>query len=178
MQVFALLTGSTLRQKLMLSHLESLQSAKKVLFTNWILSWRTACFELQENLGHTHTRQSVWHKWAKCECALSRAALPEEVKHLLIFTKDQHVVTLILRHIHQQLSHSARNNTLSTLRRKYWITRAPSAIRKVWMCRLLAVRAGEQKMADLSSKRIFDGKSKETISSSCKANPHYQLGCL
>ena len=90
---------------------------------------------------------------------LSRAALPEEVKHPLILTKDQHISTLILRHIHQQLGHSGRNHTLSKLRRKYWITKAPSAIRKVindcWTCRLRTARAGEQKMADLPLERTL-----------------------
>ena len=90
---------------------------------------------------------------------LSRAALPEEVKHPLILTKDQHISTLILRHIHQQLGHSGRNHTLSKLRRKYWITKAASAIRKVindcWTCRLHAARVGEQKMADLPLERTL-----------------------
>lgn len=62
---------------------------------------------------------------------LGKAALPEEIKHPFILAKDQHVSTLILRHIHQQLGHCGRNHTLSTLRRKYWITKAPSAVRKV-----------------------------------------------
>ncbi len=90
---------------------------------------------------------------------LGKAALPEEVKHPLILAKDQHISTLILRHIHQQLGHSGRNHTLSKLRRKYWITKAPSAVRKVindcWKCRLHAAKAGEQKMADLPLERIL-----------------------
>ena len=90
---------------------------------------------------------------------LGKAALPEEVKHPFILAKDQHISTLILRHIHQQLGHSGRNHTLSKLRRKYWITKAPSAVRKVindcWKCRLHAAKAGEQKMADLPVERIL-----------------------
>lgn len=44
---------------------------------------------------------------------LSKAALPEEIKHPLILSKDQHISTLILRHMHQQVGHSGRNHTLS-----------------------------------------------------------------
>lgn len=55
-------------------------------------------------------------------------------------------------HIHQQLGHCGRNHVLSKFRRKYLLTKAPSAIKKVlndcWMCRLHTVRAGEQKMAE------------------------------
>ncbi len=43
--------------------------------------------------------------------------MPEERKHPIILAKDQHISTLILRHIHQQLSHSVRNHMLSKLRK-------------------------------------------------------------
>lgn len=62
---------------------------------------------------------------------LSKAALPEETKHPLILSKDQYISTLILRHIHQQVGHSGRNHTLSRLRKKFWITNANSAVRKI-----------------------------------------------
>lgn len=45
---------------------------------------------------------------------LSKAHLPE-TKHPLILSKNQHISTLILRHIHQQVGHSGRNHTLSKL---------------------------------------------------------------
>lgn len=90
---------------------------------------------------------------------LSKAALPEESKHPLILSKDQHVATLILRHIHRQLGHSGKNQTLSTLRKKYWITGANSAMKKVisdcCTCRRFTVRPVEQKMADLPLKRTL-----------------------
>lgn len=62
---------------------------------------------------------------------LRKGSLPEEIKHPLILAKDQHVATLILKHIHQQLGHSGCNHTLSTLRRKYWLTSANSAVRRI-----------------------------------------------
>lgn len=45
---------------------------------------------------------------------LRNSAMPEERKHPIILAKDQHIATLILRHIHQQLSHSGRNHMLSS----------------------------------------------------------------
>lgn len=36
---------------------------------------------------------------------LNKAAMPEEVKHPLTLSKDQHISMLILKHIHESLSH-------------------------------------------------------------------------
>lgn len=43
---------------------------------------------------------------------LSRGAMPDEAKHPLILSKDQHVSLLILRHVHQSLGHSGRTRML------------------------------------------------------------------
>ncbi len=40
---------------------------------------------------------------------LNKSPMHEDTKHLLILTKDQYISTLILRHIHDQLSHGGRN---------------------------------------------------------------------
>ena len=89
---------------------------------------------------------------------LSKGAMPSEEKHPLILSKEQHISRLILRNIHQRLGHSGRNHILSTLRRKYWITNANGAVRKIISqcsyCRRLNGRAMEQKMADLPKERI------------------------
>lgn len=63
---------------------------------------------------------------------LNKAAIPEEIKHPLILSKDQHISDLLLRHIHLQLGHGGRNHVLFTARRKYWITSGPSAVRKYY----------------------------------------------
>lgn len=42
---------------------------------------------------------------------LTKGSLPEETKHPLILSKDQHVATLILNHIYQWLGHSGHNHT-------------------------------------------------------------------
>ena len=84
--------------------------------------------------------------------------MPSEEKHPLILSKEQHISKLLLRNMHQLLGHSGRNHTLSTLRRKYWITNANAAVRKIISqcsyCRRLNGRAMEQKMADLPKERI------------------------
>lgn len=64
---------------------------------------------------------------------LSKGAMPFEEKHPLILSKDQHISRLMLKDIHQSLGHSGRNHIcqLSALRRKYWITNANAAVRKI-----------------------------------------------
>ncbi|XP_034151514.1 uncharacterized protein LOC117595338 [Esox lucius] len=62
---------------------------------------------------------------------LSRLAMPEEAKHPVILSKDLHISTLLLRHIHEQLGHGGRNHMLSQLRKKYWIIKANSAARRI-----------------------------------------------
>ncbi len=90
---------------------------------------------------------------------LSKGAMPLEVKHPLILSKEQHVSTLILKDFHQRLGHSGRNHTLSAVRRKYWITSAQSAVRKMIsecsFCRRYNGKAMVQKMADLPKERII-----------------------
>ncbi|KAL7883055.1 hypothetical protein SRHO_G00007130 [Serrasalmus rhombeus] len=85
---------------------------------------------------------------------LNRAAMPEEEKHPVILTKDQNVFKLILKHIHQCLGLAGCNHMLSFLRKKYWITHANSACRKVISecteCRHFQGNMGQQKMADLT----------------------------
>ncbi|KAI7802084.1 hypothetical protein IRJ41_024663 [Triplophysa rosa] len=90
---------------------------------------------------------------------LARASLPEDTKYPLLLSKDQHVATLILKDLHEQLGHSGHNHMLSTLRRRYWITGATSAVRKIiaecCFCKKYNGRRMEQKMADLPKERIL-----------------------
>ena len=62
---------------------------------------------------------------------LSRAAMPEEMKHPVILSKDFHIADLLLRHIHGEVGHGGRNHMLSRLRQKYWIPGATVLIRKI-----------------------------------------------
>lgn len=89
---------------------------------------------------------------------LCRLAMPVEVKHPIILTKDLHISELLLRHIHQEVGHGGRNHMLSKLREKYWITGVSVAIRKVLskciVCRRLNALPVYQQMADLPHERI------------------------
>lgn len=90
---------------------------------------------------------------------LSSGAMPEDTKHPLILSKDQHISMLILKHVHQNLGHGGRAHTLSTVRRRFWITNSNSAVRKIIaecsFCKCYNGRAVEQKMADLPKVRIL-----------------------
>ena len=89
---------------------------------------------------------------------LSKAAMPGDAKRPMILPEHIHVSTLILRHIHEQLGHGARNHVLSQLQERFWIVNANSAARKVIskcvVCRRVRGRIGEQKMADLPKERL------------------------
>lgn len=89
---------------------------------------------------------------------LCKIAMPEEVKHPVILSKEQHISKLILKHIHEQTGHGGRNHILSTLRRKHWIIHANAAARKVLsscvFCSQQKGKLGEQRMADLPSERL------------------------
>ncbi len=84
---------------------------------------------------------------------LGKSAMPSERKHPILLSKDQHVSHLILRDIHEQLGHGGRNQMVSKLRCKYWITNANSVARKIIskcvICKRYKGKLGEQKMADL-----------------------------
>lgn len=89
---------------------------------------------------------------------LSKGAMPEESKHPIILCKEQYPIALILKHMHQNLGHAGRAHTLSSVRKKFWITKANAAVRKVItdcsFCRRYNGRLLEQKMADLPEVRI------------------------
>lgn len=89
---------------------------------------------------------------------LSKAALPEKVKHPAILPKHTHISTLILRHIHEKIGHAGRNLMLSELRKKFWIINANSSARKIItdciVCRRNRAKIGQQKMADLPQERL------------------------
>lgn len=90
---------------------------------------------------------------------LSKGAMPEDAKHPFILSKDQHISGLILKHVHSAVGHSGRSHTLSAVRKRFWITKANSAVRKIIsncsFCRRYNGRAIDQKMADLPRVRII-----------------------
>lgn len=89
---------------------------------------------------------------------LTKASMPEESKYPFILSKDLHISTLILQYIHKYLGHGGRNHTLSMLRKRFWITKASSAVRKIiskcCICRRFNGRLSDQKMSDLPFERV------------------------
>lgn len=84
--------------------------------------------------------------------------MSQSTKHPVILSKEQHVSSSILKHIHNQLGHAGRNHILSSMRRNYWITNANAAARKIiskcGVCRCQRGKLVEQKMTDLPKERI------------------------
>jgi hypothetical protein len=89
---------------------------------------------------------------------LNKLAMPESMKHPVILPKDSHISKLILKQIHRNLIHSGRNHMIAQLRKKFWITNANLASRKVISecvtCRRHRSKLMDQKMSDLPLDRL------------------------
>ncbi|XP_070570536.1 uncharacterized protein [Ptychodera flava] len=89
---------------------------------------------------------------------LERASVSPDSKHPIVLPKDSPVSTIILQETHKEVGHLGRNSMLAKLREKYWILRAPTAIRnlvtKCVICRKYRAKVCEQKMSDLPKDRI------------------------
>ena len=62
---------------------------------------------------------------------IGRAPLQYELKHPVILPYKHHVTDLIIRDHHQRMGHLGQESVLSSLRRKYWILKWRSAVRRV-----------------------------------------------
>ncbi|XP_070541304.1 uncharacterized protein [Ptychodera flava] len=84
---------------------------------------------------------------------LERASVSPDSKHPIVLPKDSPVSTIILQETHKEVGHLGRNSMLAKLREKYWILRAPTALRnlvtKCVICRKYRAKVCEQKMSDL-----------------------------
>lgn len=82
---------------------------------------------------------------------LQNSQLAHIVKHPVILPRDHHVTELIV-------GHSGREHVLSTIRQKYWITRARPWVNKVLrncvVCKKLRGKQDIQVIADLPSERV------------------------
>ncbi|XP_022102055.1 uncharacterized protein LOC110985381 [Acanthaster planci] len=87
-----------------------------------------------------------------------RNAPGDTSNHPPILPKDNHVVSLIMKHYHLESGHSGREYVLSLIRQKFWVIKARSILRKVlsscFECRRRSVVPVQQKMADLPSDRV------------------------
>ena len=72
------------------------------------------------------------------------ANLSEEEKHPIILPSKSYVVKLIIADVHRRQLHAGINQTLISLRDKYWIIRARQVVRTVvkscFICRKLKKR--------------------------------------
>ncbi|XP_070549130.1 uncharacterized protein [Ptychodera flava] len=84
---------------------------------------------------------------------LERASVSPDSKHPIVLPKDSPVSTIILQETHKEVGHLGRNSMLAKLREKYWILRAPTAIRnlvtKCVICRKCRAKVCEQKLSGL-----------------------------
>ena len=94
---------------------------------------------------------------------LGNAELPEQSKHQMIMPKSHHVVTLIVRSLHEELGHSGKEHVLAEIRQKYWIISARRAVKSVlnqcFSCKRIRGKQYTQKMADLPQDRVTAGKA-------------------
>ena len=81
------------------------------------------------------------------------ATLPDDEKHPLIIPKNSHIVTLLVRHYHEEVAHQGRHFTEGAIRAAgLWIM--GSVINKRVLCKRLRGKLMEQKMADLPADRL------------------------
>ncbi|XP_046546891.1 uncharacterized protein LOC124256977 [Haliotis rubra] len=89
---------------------------------------------------------------------LSRARISEDMKHPILIPCTSPISILIIREIHENSGHIGRSQVLSTLRQRYWITKANSTVRSVinkcTTCRRYKRQTSTQLMSDLPEKRV------------------------
>lgn len=90
---------------------------------------------------------------------LCNSAMPEDVIHPAILSKNMHITNLILKDIHEKSGHCGRNYMMSQLRQRYWLPKANSVIRKLLSncvkCNKTHKKPCEQKMSDLPQDRVL-----------------------
>ena len=90
---------------------------------------------------------------------LTKANMSESVKHPIIFPRNGHLTTLLIRHFHAKVQHNGRGITLNEIRANgYWVVNGNAAVRSIIAkrvkCRQLRGSVGEQKMANLPESRL------------------------
>ena len=89
---------------------------------------------------------------------LQRAPIDDEAKHPIILPKKHHVVQLLVRHFHHSSGHSGIEDTLSLIRRRYWIVKGRSSVRSIvsrcFDCKRRQAPVQQQKMSDLPVDRV------------------------
>lgn len=93
--------------------------------------------------------------------------LTEEEKHPIILPNKSYIVKLIVEDTHRRQLHAGINQTLISLRYKYWIIRARQLVRTVvkscFICRKLAPVRLQVEMAPLPRDRIIQSSPFEVV---------------
>ena len=93
--------------------------------------------------------------------------LTEEEKHPVILTNKSYIVKLLVEYTHCKQLHAGINQTLISLRYKYWIIRARQLVRTVvkscFICRKLAPVRLQVQMAPLPKNRITQTSPFEVV---------------
>ena len=92
---------------------------------------------------------------------LSRALVDFEMKHPVILPQHSHFTELLIRQHHKEIGHSGASHTWAALRRRYWIIKGGTEVRKCIgkciLCRKRNASVSKQLMADLPNCRLqFD----------------------
>ncbi|KAJ8046967.1 hypothetical protein HOLleu_05825 [Holothuria leucospilota] len=89
---------------------------------------------------------------------LRNVPLQHSAKHPVILPGKSHVVTLIVREIHEESGHAGREHVLALLREHYWVIDARQVSRSVlsqcFVCKRMSAAPVKQKMADLPQDRV------------------------
>ncbi|XP_074648982.1 uncharacterized protein LOC141904302 [Tubulanus polymorphus] len=89
---------------------------------------------------------------------LQSAPISESEKHPIILPTLCHVTELIIRHYHIGTAHEGRQYTLATIRKRFWVVKGDSTVRKIISgcvpCRKVKGKPVQQKMAPLPADRI------------------------
>ena len=98
---------------------------------------------------------------------IQHSALSEEEKHPIILPHKSHIVRLLIEEVHRTQMHAGINQTLVTLRDKYWVTHARSMVRSIvkscLVCRMHMPQRLTAPFAPLPADRITEAKPFEVI---------------
>ena len=89
---------------------------------------------------------------------LSKAPISHVAKHPIILPNESHITQLIVRWYHESVGHAGIGHSFTAIKKRYWILKGSSAIRKVlndcMTCRRRSAPFCEQLMADLPKCRL------------------------
>lgn len=97
----------------------------------------------------------------RCRGRINNSTLPLTNKNPILLPSSHPYVDLLIRHTHERVKHSAVNNTLTTLRERFWILKGRQAVKRVLkrcvICRKLeGLPYSSYNSPDLPSIRVSD----------------------